>query len=226
MNVLTVSGTGSLVRAERPLPEPEASEVLVEVAYAGVNFADLGTKEGVPGSEVAGRIVACGDGVQALRVGDAVVGMRAVGGYAELARIPAAFATKLPPTVSLETAAAAYLQGLTAYHLLHTAGRLSPGERVLVLAGAGGVGGLALQWARLAQAHRPRARVGRDHRRLGPFDASGCAAQLPAWLPAALKASARHLRNSSGRSCRRSRGREGAPSFRRRGSQQCGNGGG
>jgi NADPH2:quinone reductase len=152
MNVLTVSGTGSLVRAERPLPEPEASEVLVEVAYAGVNFADLGTKEGVPGSEVAGRIVACGDGVQALRVGDAVVGMRAVEGYAELARVPAAFATKLPPTVSLETAAAAYLQGLTAYHLLHTAGRLSPGERVLVLAGAGGVGGLAIQWARLAQA--------------------------------------------------------------------------
>ena len=152
MNVLRVDVEGSLVHSEQARPEPQASELLVDVAYAGVNFADLGTKDGVPGSEVAGVVAAVGEGVRGFSVGDPVVGMRAVGGYAEYSRIPAALATRLPASVPLDTAASVYTQGLTAYHLLHTAGRMSSGERVLILAGAGGVGSLAIQWARQEQA--------------------------------------------------------------------------
>lgn len=152
MNALQADAEGRLQVASLPRPEPKPSEVLVEVAYAGVNFADVGARGALPGSEVAGRVAAVGDGVSALRVGDPVVGIRAAGGYAEYTVVPASFAAKLPAAIPLETAAASFMQGLTAYHLVHTVGRLAPGERLLVLAGAGGVGGMAIQWAKLHDA--------------------------------------------------------------------------
>jgi NADPH:quinone reductase len=132
-------------------PEPVAAEgqVLVRVTRAGVNFADTHASENryvaryelplVPGAEVAGTL-ADGTRVVALTGGS--------GGYAELAAVPREFVVPIPDGVSDGQALALLLQGLTAWHLHRTAGRVAPGETVLVVSGAGGVGSLAVQLAR------------------------------------------------------------------------------
>jgi NADPH2:quinone reductase len=142
-------------------PRLAPGQVLVNVVAAGVNFADINIRRGlyimqpalpyVPGFEVAGRVVGHGPGVdqQQLPLGTRVVGLTlSGGGYAELAAVRAQHTIRLPDQLSFEQGAAFALQGLTAYHVLKTMGRLAAGETVVVEAAAGGVGTMSTQLAR------------------------------------------------------------------------------
>ncbi|MDX6719096.1 MAG: NADPH:quinone reductase [Solirubrobacteraceae bacterium] len=134
---------------ELPIPEPGHGEVLVRVTRAGLNFADTHRRTNtylardvlplVPGSEIAG--------VRA-DTGERVVALVPAGGYAEYAVAPSALTFAIPDGVDDATALALLLQGLTAWHLYRTCGRVGAGESVAVLAAAGGVGSLAVQLGR------------------------------------------------------------------------------
>jgi NADPH:quinone reductase len=139
-------GPEVLKLVDLPVPEPGDGEVLIEVSRAGLNFADThqrhddylakATLPMVPGAEVAG--------VRA-DTGERVVALCGTGGYAEYATAPAAMTFPIPEGVDDGTALALLLQGLTAWHLYRTCGRVQPGESVVVHAAAGGVGSLAVQ---------------------------------------------------------------------------------
>lgn len=154
-------GPGVLRLEEVPEPEPGPGEVQLRVHAAGVNFADTERRRGlydaeVPlprilGSEAAGIVSAIGPGVDAALVGRRVVALT-TSSYAEFVKAPASGLVSLPENVSFEVAAAVPVQGLTAYHLLHTVGRVQEGQSVLVHAAAGGVGVLAVQLAKAAGA--------------------------------------------------------------------------
>ncbi|MFE9372599.1 zinc-binding alcohol dehydrogenase family protein [Streptomyces sp. NPDC006711] len=146
---------------EAKVPEPGPGEVSVEVAYVGVNFADLkarsagyrvGSLPFVPGLELSGRVRAVGDGVAGIAVGQEVAAMTEGGAYADVAVAPAATVFPLPAGMSLRTAATLPTVLPTAHALIHEVGRLQPGESVLVQGAAGGVGTGAGQLARLAGA--------------------------------------------------------------------------
>ena len=139
-------------------PTPQAGEVLIQVAAAGINYADLRQRQGtyltpthVPttlGFEVAGTVVALGPGVTAPEVGTRVAAI-ANGGYAEYTTAATNAVLPIPPGLDFRHAAAFPVQGITAYQLLHESGRLAQGESILVHAAAGGVGTLAVQLAKL-----------------------------------------------------------------------------
>ncbi|MQY35525.1 2-haloacrylate reductase [Streptomyces sp. RB17] len=148
-----------LVTAE--VPEPGPGQVSIDVAYTGVNFADLKARaEGyrvpalpyVPGLEVSGRVRALGAGVTDLAVGQEVVALTEGGAYAEVAVAEASTVFPVPAGLDLRTAAALPTVLPTAYALVHTVGRLQPGESVLVQGAAGGVGTAVGQLARAAGA--------------------------------------------------------------------------
>jgi NADPH:quinone reductase len=133
-----------LVELERPQPGP--GETLIRVTRAGMNFADTHTRTNsyvqkatlplVPGGEVAGIREDTGERVIAL-VGS--------GGYAEYATAPAELTFPIPDELDDSSALAMLVQGLTAWHLYRTAGRVDAGESVVVHGAAGGVGSLAVQ---------------------------------------------------------------------------------
>ncbi|GGD15521.1 quinone oxidoreductase family protein [Pontibacillus salipaludis] len=139
-------------------PSPSEGEVLLKVEAIGVNYADTARREGayvvptplpfIPGAEVAGVVEEIGEGVSNVQKGDRVVTLIEKGGYAEYAVANAQMLIPIPEGVTPETAVALPLQGLTAYHILKTMGRLETGETVLVHAAAGGVGSLAVQLAK------------------------------------------------------------------------------
>ncbi len=146
-------------------PKPQPGEALIKIAAAGVNYADTRRRIGqyleatplpyIPGSEIAGTVVALGEGVPAdgpVRVGSRVMSLCASGGYAEYIALPARTLAPAHDALDMTEAAALPLQGLTAYHTLHTSARMQPGESVLVNAAAGGVGTLAVQLAKLGGA--------------------------------------------------------------------------
>lgn len=151
------------VLEETTLPDatPQQGQVVVEVGAAGVNFADVLTRAGrapggrtiplpaVLGSEVGGVVVATEAGVDAPQVGSTVVaGTGGLGGYAQLARVPAAGAVLVPDGLDVQAAVALFVQGRTAFALARRAGT-TRGDRVLVLAAAGGVGSVVVQLASL-----------------------------------------------------------------------------
>lgn len=150
-------GFDALQVKDVPEPAPGPGEVLVKAAFAGCNWADTQVRSGIyphaitypvtPGFEVAGAVAALGDGVSGLEVGDRVVAITEIGGYAEMAVAPADLTTKLPDGVPLDIAAAFPIQALTAYHMLHTVYRLNEGDVVLVHAAGGGVGLQVIQLA-------------------------------------------------------------------------------
>ncbi|UOQ92497.1 quinone oxidoreductase [Halobacillus shinanisalinarum] len=151
-------GPEVLRSAEVEQPKPGSGEVLIKVTAIGVNYADTARRQGayviptplpfIPGAEVAGIIEEIGGDVDRFQVGDRIVTLIGSGGYAEYVVAKANALISLPDDCDDETAAALPLQGLTAYHLLTTMGRLEKGETVLVHAGAGGVGSLAVQLAK------------------------------------------------------------------------------
>lgn len=149
-------GPEVLAVVDLPDPVPEPEQVVVEVAAAGVNFIDTYRRSGryttpfphVVGAEGAGTVVAVGDDVEGVRVGD-VVGWVAgsEGSYVERARVLAEQVVPVPDGVPAETAAALLLQGITAHYLVRSTFVVRPGHDVLVHAGAGGVGLLLTQLA-------------------------------------------------------------------------------
>jgi NADPH2:quinone reductase len=159
-------GPEVLELVELPVPEPAEGQVLVRVSRAGMNFADTHQREDryvtrqslplVPGSEVAGVREDTGERVVALVGG---------GGYAEYALAPADRVFPIPGGLDDATALALLLQGLTAWHLYRTCARLSPGDSVLVVSGAGGVGSLAVQLAKPMGAGRVIATASSDEKR-------------------------------------------------------------
>ena len=154
MKAVVIHATGGpeqLTLADMPDPVPGRGEVLVDVAYAGCNWADTQVRMGiyphpmtypmVLGFEVAGTVSALGPGVTNVQVGDRVATFPDKGGaYAEKCIAPALGLIKLPDGVSLDVAAAFPIQALTAYHMLYTIYGLRRGDSVLVNAIGGGVG--------------------------------------------------------------------------------------
>ncbi len=153
-----------LVELDRPVPAP--GEVLIRVSAAGLNFADTHTRENayvakvelplVPGSEVVG-----------VRedTGERVVALCGTGGYAEWATAPEGLCFAVPDGVEDATALALLLQGLTAWHLYRTQGRVAAGESVVVVSGAGGVGSLAVQLGHAMGAGRVIATASSEEKR-------------------------------------------------------------
>lgn len=142
-------GPEVLELVELARPEPGEGEVLVEVTKAGMNFADTHQRTNsylakaelplIPGTEVAGVRT---------DTGERVIALCGKGGYAEYVAVPQALCFPVPDGVDDGTALALLVQGLTAWHLYTTCGRVAPGEAVVVVAAAGGVGSLAVQLGR------------------------------------------------------------------------------
>ncbi|KAF8942218.1 NADPH:quinone reductase [Haplosporangium gracile] len=144
-----------------PKPTPKPDQVLVKVAYAGVNFIDTYQRSGlypqtlpfIVGREGSGEIVEVGPEVKGdFKVGDRVAFM-GPGSYAEYDAVSTLSLAKLPDAISLEQGAALLLQGLTAWSLVRQAYRVEKGDWVLIHAAAGGVGLLLCQMCKLLGAN-------------------------------------------------------------------------
>ncbi|WP_327224942.1 zinc-binding dehydrogenase [Streptomyces platensis] len=154
-------GPEVLTAVERAVPDPGPGQVSIDVAYAGVNFADLKARaEGYrvrslpfrPGLEVSGRVRAVGAEVTGLRPGQEVAALTDGGGYAETAVAAAATVFPLPKGMDLHRAATLPTVLPTAHALVHEVGRLRAGETVLVQGAAGGIGTVVGQLAKAAGA--------------------------------------------------------------------------
>ncbi len=153
----SLGGPEVLQLEDAPEPQLKPGHVLVDVRAIGLNYADTMFTKGqyfvqpqfpsIPGMEAAGVVSAVADDVTDVRVGDRVMALGA-GACAERMVAPARSVYPMPEGLSFETAAALPIQGLTAHHVLSLAGRLQPGEKVLVHAAAGGVGTIAVQLAK------------------------------------------------------------------------------
>lgn len=158
----SLDGVDALKWRDLPTPEPKAGEVRIAIRAASLNFPDSLTIVGkyqfkpelpfVPGSEFSGRVDALGEGVTGFQLGDPVVGIASSGGFATHACMPAARVLPLPPGVDLVDASAFAFTYGTSHHALLDRGALQPGETVLVLGAAGGVGTAAVQIAKAAGA--------------------------------------------------------------------------
>ena len=158
MKAIYIEQTGGpdvLRYGDRPTPEPGSGEVLVKIAYSGVNFTDLNARSGINkiplpavlGSEAAGTVERAGDGVRDFKSGDRVAYCMVRGSYAEYAAVPAKMLVPIPPGIDFATAAATMLQGMTAHYLTHSTFPLKSGHTALVHAAAGGTGRLLVQVA-------------------------------------------------------------------------------
>lgn len=155
-------GVAALAWQELPTPQPKAGEIRVAIKAASLNFPDLLIIQNkyqfkpplpfVPGTEFAGVVEAIGDGVQGLKIGDAVAAFSGTGGFASHACIPAHLAMPLPDGFKLEEAAAFICTYATSHHALLDRAQLQAGETVLILGAAGGVGTAAIQIAKAAGA--------------------------------------------------------------------------
>ncbi len=161
MRAVVVSQPGGpdvLKLEEVPDPAPAAGEVVISIAAAGVNRADLMQRQGFyppppgappyPGLECAGQITAVGDGVTGLRPGDEVCALLAGGGYAEQVAVPAVQVLPVPAGLTVAEAAALPEVACTVYANVFMAAGLKPGETLLVHGGASGIGTMAIQLAR------------------------------------------------------------------------------
>ena len=158
MKAIQIRETGGpevLKLADLPIPEPGQGQVLIRVEAVGVNFIEVYFRKGVyqsalpltPGSEAAGTVEKLGPGVTGFVSGDAVSSVGVLGSYAEYALVPATQLVKIPAGLTMEQAAAAMLQGMTAHYLAYSTFPLKAGDTALVHAGAGGVGLLLTQMA-------------------------------------------------------------------------------
>ncbi len=141
-----------------PLPVPASGQVLVKVAFAGVNRPDCLQRAGayppppgaplIPGLEVAGEVVSLGENVNTLKPGDRITALVAGGGYAEFCLVDAALAMPVPAGLDLLAAAALPENVLTVYDNMIARGRLAKGESFLVHGGSSGIGSIAIQMAK------------------------------------------------------------------------------
>ena len=155
-------GPEVLVRREVPTPRPGRGEVLIRLAWSGINFMDIHTRQGkyarsrtypqvLPttlGIEGAGTIEALGEEVADFQIGDRVAYCLSWGSYAEYAVAPAWRVVPVPQPLSLEVAASAMFHGMTAHYLAYDLGRFGPGVTALVHSASGGIGQLLVQLGR------------------------------------------------------------------------------
>lgn len=156
--VRELGGPEVLTYEEVSLNPPGPGEVRLKQAAIGLNFIDVYFRTGlykaanglpfIPGKEGAGTITALGDGVEGFSVGDRVAYASADGAYASERNIGVSHLVKVPDGISLETAAAMMLKGMTAQYLLRQTFDVGPGHTILFHAAAGGVGLIAGQWAK------------------------------------------------------------------------------
>lgn len=163
ISVARFGGPEELKLAEVDRPRPGKGEVLVRLACAGINFIDVYMRNGsyarshtyqtpLPmtlGMEGAGTVTEVGEGVEGFAPGERVAYCLARGSYAEYATVPAWRLVKVPENVPFPVATTLMLQGSTAHYLTHSAFALGPGHTCLIHAGAGGVGQLVIQLAKL-----------------------------------------------------------------------------
>lgn len=156
IQVTQPGGPEVLTLVDLPVPTPQPDEAIVQIKAAGVNFIDVYFREGrypaplpfINGQEAAGIVIAVGNGVSRVQVGDRVSYTGVRGSYAEYAAVPADRLVRIPDEISFETAAAAMLQGMTAHYLSHSTYPIQRGNTVLIHAAAGGVGLLLVQMAK------------------------------------------------------------------------------
>lgn len=165
MKAITLVRTGDADKAfeirELATPEPREDEVLIKVAAIGLNFADVMARRGmykeappipaVLGYDVAGTVAAVGTKVTHLKTGDRVTALTRFGGYAEYAVTKASGVAVLPSNIDFPAATALSTQYCTAYYAAAELVNLFPGDKVLVHAGAGGVGTALIQYAKYKQ---------------------------------------------------------------------------
>jgi NADPH:quinone reductase-like Zn-dependent oxidoreductase len=158
-------GYEKLVVESAPTPTPGAGEVLVETEAIGVNYADCIVRMGLyesakkyvgwpitPGFEVAGRVLAIGEGVRDVTIGARVIAITRFGGYATHVVVPRDQLFRVPSSFDAQRAAAFPAVFLTAYYALFDLANVRSGARVLVHSAAGGVGGALLQLGKRAGA--------------------------------------------------------------------------
>ncbi|MGI9833578.1 NADP-dependent oxidoreductase [Vibrio vulnificus] len=151
------------------MPEPKPGQVVIKVYFSGINPIDVKTRAGqgwaaaqnkdklpwVPGYDISGKVVSCGENAERFVIGDTVAGFVGFplegGGYSQYLCVDEDALSLVPGSVTLEAAAVLPLAGQTAAQALNKA-KVKEGERVLILAGAGGVGHLAVQIAVAAKA--------------------------------------------------------------------------
>lgn len=166
MRAIVFSGAGSneVVKLhDRPDPTPDREEVLVQVVYAGLNPADLQQRAGrypapagatpdVPGLEVAGTVLDCGEDVHEWQIGDRVMGLVGGGGLADRVIVHRRHLVQVPDAVNEQSAAAVPEAFVTAHDAIRTQAQLMMGETLLVHGANGGVGSAAVQIATAAGA--------------------------------------------------------------------------
>ncbi|MBL3573856.1 NAD(P)H-quinone oxidoreductase [Rhodovulum sulfidophilum] len=150
-------GPEMLRPTERPVPVPQPGEVLIRLAYAGVNRPDALQRAGsyapppqasdLPGLEGAGEVVALGEGVTGLKPGDRICALLPGGGYADYVTAPAAHALPVPEGMGLKQAACLPETFFTVWSNVFMRGGLTAGERFLVHGGSSGIGTTAIQLA-------------------------------------------------------------------------------
>ncbi len=158
-----IGGRDMLEYVERPDPVAGPGEALVEITFAGVNFMDIGIRQGMAWNEVgnpkilgvegAGSILAVGDGVEDTAVGERVAWVYAPGSYAQRIAIPATSLVPIPDTIDDRVAASVMMQGLTASHFATDFYPVQAGDIAFVHAAAGGVGLLLTQIIKLRGGH-------------------------------------------------------------------------
>jgi putative PIG3 family NAD(P)H quinone oxidoreductase len=161
MTVVAISKPGGpevLVPETRPVPAPKPGEILIKVRAAGVNRPDVAQRSGayppppgasdLPGLEVAGEVVALGEGATKHRLGDKVMSLVAGGGYAQYCIAEDAQAMAVPPSLSIEEAGAIPETLMTVWHNVFERGGLSTGETLLIHGGSSGIGTMAIQLAK------------------------------------------------------------------------------
>ena len=166
MKAVVMNGTGGrerLEHVERPDPVTGPGQALVDIAFAGVNFMDIGVRQGmawtdtpnpkVLGVEGVGRVVAVGDDVEGIAPGQRVAWVYAPGSYAQRIAIPAASLVPVPDAIDDRTAASVMMQGLTASHFATDFYPVQPGDVAFVHAAAGGLGLLLTQIVKLRGGH-------------------------------------------------------------------------
>lgn len=149
---------------DRPTPHPGSGEVLIRVAYAGINRPDIAQRKGrypappgappdIPGLEVSGTIETVGSDCRRFKKGDAVCALLSGGGYAEFVTAPEGQCMELPNGFSLEHSAALPETVLTVWHNVFQIGQLTKGETLLIHGGTSGIGVMAIQMAVASGAH-------------------------------------------------------------------------
>ena len=139
--------------ADLPVSICGPDQLIVELAFSGVNFIDIYQRQGiypmpspyVPGLEGSGVVVEVGSSVQGFSAGDKVAWPSSLGSYSQVHAVNAASVVRVPEGVSLDVACAAMLQGMTAHYLIASLYEIKPGDIALVHAAAGGVGQLLCQ---------------------------------------------------------------------------------